>query len=170
MKKHFLAFSLVAVVLATFLVGCGDETNGGCTPNASIFNGTDTGSHKVYVNGIYGIVPDIQDTLTGTATSDTRVEIYDNALKQTLYGTIDAANCSKIILDSLIYGPGDTLVINSATLGVVKIYNIRAGGTGTISGSTVTTSIKIKKGNTNLGILPTLTNVELKGTFLVTTP
>jgi hypothetical protein len=166
MKKHFLAFSLVAVVIATFLAGCGDDATG-CTPDATIFEGTDTGSHKVYVNGIYGIVPDISDTLTGTATSSTTVDIYDNALKQTLKGTIDAVNCNKITLDSLIYGPGDTLVINSSTLGVVKIYNIRAGGTGTISGTTVTTSIKIKKGNTNLGILPSLTNVELKGTFKV---
>ncbi len=166
MKKQLLAFSLVAVVLASFLAGCGDDDGGGggCS-GVSQFEGTDTGSHKVYVNGIYGIVPDIQDTLTGTATSETTIDIYDNALKQTLKGTLDASNCNKINLDSLIYGPGDTLVIESETLGTVKIYNIRAGGTGTVSGNTITTLIKIKKGNTNLPILPSLSNVELRGTF-----
>lgn len=166
MKKQLLAFSLVAVVLASFLAGCGDDDGGGggCS-GVSQFVGTDTGSHKVYVNGIYGIVPDISDTLVGTATGETTIDIYDYALKETLKGTLDASNCNKIILDSLIYGPGDTLVIESSTLGTVKIYNIRAGGTGSVSGNTITTSIKIKKGNTNLSILPTLSNVELKGTF-----
>ena len=173
MKKHLLAFSLVAVVIATFLVGCGSDSGPGGCSGTTQFVGTDTGYHRVYLNGadVHALVPDIQDTMTVTSTSTTTITLHDNALQRDLFGTLDPSNCNKVILDSVIFGAGDTLVINSATLGRVTIYNIRAGGSGTISGSTVATSIKIKKGNTNIGPSPvdlrSLTNVELKGNFKV---
>ena len=167
MKKQLLAFSLVAVVLASFLAGCGDDDGGGGgSCEASAYVGTDTGSHKIFVNGIPGStlgLGDIQDTLTITDLGSNKVNIFANSLSLNLPGTLNA-NCS-VTLDSVIFEPGDTIFINSATFGQVKIFNVRAGGSGSQSGNTVSTSIKIKKGNTNLALLPNLQNVELKGTF-----
>lgn len=166
MKKQLLAFSLVAVVLASFLAGCGDDNGGGGSCDVTAYVGTDTGSHKIFVNGIPGStlgLGDIQDTLTISEISSTSINIYANSLSLNLTGNINP-NCS-ITMDSVIFGAGDTIYIASATFGQVKIYNVRAGGSGSQSGNTVSTSIKIKKGNTNLALLPNLQNVELKGTF-----
>ena len=65
----------------------------------------------------------------------------------------------------------DTLVINSTTLGRVTIYDIRAGGTGSITSTGVTTKITIAKGHTNITSPINLTNLNglglnLQGTFL----
>lgn len=165
-KSIFLTFVLAAGFAATFLTGCGDDSAvSGCID----VTGTDTGSHKVYIGSIAAPLSPIQDTLTASV-SGSNVTIESKALGRDLTGTIDASDCNKVNLDSVIFVPGDTLFINSTTLGLVKIWGIRGGGSGTINSAGVNTSITISKGATNITSPINLTNLNglglnLKGTF-----
>ncbi len=90
------------------------------------------------------------------------------------FANLNAQKIAHVNLDSLILGAGDTIRIPSgiAPNGTLKIYDLRAGGTGTLDCKTLTTSLKVKAGKTNLGAigpfdlsnLATL-NLELRGTF-----
>jgi hypothetical protein len=167
-SKFFFAFAVVSVFAAVLVSSCSKDsttttTNNGCI---NVNGNVDTGIHRIFgANGtldLSGLVPDIRDTLSATVTGND-IEIFDNALNQNLTGTL---NCNDIVLDSVLFGPNDTLVINSATLGRVTIWGVRAGGQGSIAtDGTVSTTIKIKKGTTNLAILPDLGGIWLKGTF-----
>jgi hypothetical protein len=150
----------------------------GCT-GASLFTinscsvsgilGIDTGIHRFFgANGtldLSGLVPDLRDTLNITQVTSTKLSILSNALNQTINANL--LSCNNYVLDSIIFGATDTLIINSATLGRVAIWNVRAGGDMTImSANSLNTTIKIKKGTTNLAILPDLGGIWFKGTFV----
>ncbi len=172
-KSILLTFVLAAGFAATFLTSCTEKTDGDCNQA----NGRDTGAHIVFINELntssLGLTP-IQDTLDATVTGST-VSITSTALGRTLTGTIDPSDCNKILLDSVIFSEGDTLKIPTATLpipgGIVKIWGIRGGGTGTVTPTGSTTRINIVAGKTNISAPIDLTNLNnlklnLRGTFL----
>ncbi|MCC6584073.1 MAG: hypothetical protein IT271_10240 [Chitinophagales bacterium] len=171
-KSILLTFVLAAGFVATFLTGCGDGGTDG--PTCFSIAGRDTGAHVVYIDALNPGLTPISDTLDATV-SGSNVSIFSTALGRTLTGTISASNCNSIALDSVIFAEGDTLKISSSTLpvpgGVVKIWNIRGGGTGTITSTGATTRINIAKGNTNITAPINLSNLaglklNLRGTFL----
>jgi len=177
MKKTLFAFTLAAGFAATLLTGCGpDETGTTCSPDG--FKGTFNGAHKVWIGSAdlaaLNIIPAIDDQLSSNVVGDS-INISSELLPISLTGTISASNANLINLDSLILGPGDTIRIPSGVApdSVLKIYDLRAGGTGTLDCNKVTTSLKVRSGKTNLTIafgsfnLSNLTglNLELKGSF-----
>jgi hypothetical protein len=174
MKKSILfTFVLAAGFVATFLTGCGDDTKSGCNEG----NGRDTGAHTVFINELnttaLGLTP-IQDTLD-VVKSGTTYTIASKALGRSLTGKEDPANCNNILLDSVIFDLTDTLRIPTSTLpipgGVVKIWGIRGGGSGTVTATGSTTRINIVAGKTNISEPIDLTNLNglklnLRGNFL----
>lgn len=172
-KSIFLTFVLAVGFAATFLTtSCGDDA---ATADCYSFAVTDTGGHSVWLGPVKAPLNLIHDSLVGTVSGST-VTISSQALGRDLTGTIDASDCNKVTLDSVRFPVGDTLKI-ATTLpipgGFVKIWGIRAGGSGTINSSgAVSTSIKIASGNTNLTApldLSTITpgmKLELKGSFI----
>jgi hypothetical protein len=171
MKIKLLIFSFVALIIASFSVGCGEDAVDGCVD----LNGRrDTGAHVVWLGAINPGLTPINDTLDATASGD-ELRIASKALGRILTASVDPADCNKILFDSVIFATDDTLRIESSTLpvpgGIVKIWNIRGGGSGTVTETGVTTSIKIAKGNTNITAPVNLSNLaglnlELKGKFL----
>lgn len=178
-KSILLTFVLAAGFVATFLTGCGNDKS---EPTCYSITGTDTGSHVIYFgSNTNSILPKISDTLNSVAINGDSVTITSKALgNKTLTGKLDPNNCNKIILDSFVVGDGalDTLKIPTSTLpldgGVVKIWNVRAGGFGTITSNGATTQLNIVKGKTNIVIGPidftTIPNalgpLSLRGNFL----
>ena len=172
MKKLLLTFVFAAFLVATFLTGCTSDPTGG--PTCYSIAGRDTGDHVVFIDALNPGLTPIRDTLDATV-SGSSVNIYSTALGRNLTGTISSSDCNAIALDSVIFSAGDTLKIETTTLpvpgGVVKIWNIRAGGTGTITSTGATTRINIAKGNTNISSPINLTNLtglklNLRGSFL----
>ena len=175
-SKLLFTFAVVAAFAAVILSGCSTTTT--TTSNCIDYTGTDTGQHNILINGIPNLVPPIRDTLNITNGIGGAVDIYSHALGTTLFGTKDASDCNKVLLDSLIYLPTDTLRIHSENAlfasigGNIKIFGIRAGGVGSVSTSGVTTQLKIKTGKTNVdalgGLLLDLSgkNLVLNGVFL----
>ena len=173
MKKSILLFVIGATTLAAGLVGCKTKE----CENPTGFSGTFNGTHKVFIGAAdlaaLNLVTPIADVIVGSV-SGTSVTIGSDILPIDLTGTISASNSNIVNLDSLILGAGDTIRIPSgiAPNGTLKIYDLRAGGTGTLDCKTLTTSLKVKAGKTNLGAigpfylsnLATL-NLELRGTF-----
>jgi hypothetical protein len=173
MKKSILLFVIGATTLAAGLVGCKTKE----CENPTGFSGTFNGTHKVFIGAAdlaaLNLVTPIADVIVGSV-SGTTVTIGSDILPIDLTGTISASNSNIVNLDSLILGAGDTIRIPSgiAPNGTLKIYDLRAGGTGTLDCKTLTTSLKVKAGKTNLGAigpfdlsnLATL-NLELRGTF-----
>jgi hypothetical protein len=171
MKKLLLTFVFAAFLVATFLTGCTSDPTG---PTCYSIAGRDTGQHLVFIDALNPGLTPIQDTLDATV-SGSNVSISSTALGRTLTGTISSSDCNSIALDSVIFADGDTLKIASSTLpvpgGVVKIWNIRGGGTGVITSTGATTRINIAKGNTNISSPINLTNLSglklnLRGSFL----
>ncbi len=171
MKKTLLSFTIAAGIAVSLLSGCGDDKP---TP-AFDYNGSYKGQHRVNINGldVSALVDPISDTLIITkATGSTSVSIFSKTIGRTLTGTIDTIS-GIATLDSLIFVTGDTLRIESTTVaGGVKIWDVRAGGSGKVTTAGVlTTEIKVKKGKSNINIagfdLTDLasSNVSLKGTF-----
>ncbi|MCB0507087.1 MAG: hypothetical protein R2739_08020 [Chitinophagales bacterium] len=171
-KTLFIVFAIAAGFVATTLSGCSDDGTkvDGCNEVA----GLDTGGHLVYIGDLNPGLDAIRDSLTASV-SGSNVTIHSTALGRTLTGTIDASDCNKINLDSVIFQPGDTLSIVTSSLpvpgGVVKIWGIRGDGTGTITSTGSTTRIDIKEGHTNISSPLDLTNLKnlglnLRGTFL----
>ena len=173
MKKSILLFVIGATTLAAGLVGCKTKE----CENPTGFSGTFHGTHKVFIGtadlAALNLVTPIADVIVGSV-SGSNVTIGSDILPIDLTGTISASNSNIVNLDSLILGAGDTIRIPSgiAPNGTLKIYDLRAGGTGTLDCKTLTTSLKVKAGKTNLGAigpfdlsnLATL-NLELRGTF-----
>ena len=174
MKKSILLFVIGATTLAAGLVGCKTKE----CENPTGFSGTFNGTHRVFI-GIadladLGIVDPIADVIQGTVTGSD-VNISSDLLPRDLEGTISASNSNLVNLDSLILEVGDTIFIPSNTVpgGSLKIWDLRAGGTGTLDCKTINTSLKVKKGRTNydlevlgknLNNLEGLT-LELRGSF-----
>jgi len=156
MKRKFSLLAFVAVVAAFFAVSCGTDNNGDNCPGENGYVGTFKGNHSVL--SIYNIADTI--TVTNPTAGDSKVYITSKALGRSFNGTIDASNCSKVILDSVI--------IDSAAISTVTLKNIRAGGYGTISSdkTTLTTKITIKSGTATLGSsnIP-IAGQSLNGTF-----
>lgn len=169
-KSILLTFVLAAAFVATFLTGCGSDP----APTCYTVSGRDTGVHVIYLNGVTNAaLPQIRDTLDAVVISGDSVVIASKALGQSITGKIDPNDCNKIILDSLILT--NTLKFPTTSLpglDTVRISNVRAGGTGTITAAGATTVINIAKGNTNIIIGPfNLTNLaglgfSLRGNFL----
>ncbi len=168
MKIKFMSFTFAAATAAVLLSGCGDDKETVCPTIAGEYVGT----HKVYLGALdastLGVTP-IEDTLSAdNAAGATDIELFTAVINMALTGK---ANCNTVALDSVIFGPNDSLVIPSATFGQVIIKEVRAGGSGTINGNKLTTSLKIKKGKTNIKTdlidLRDLSgrNLELKGSF-----
>ena len=173
-KKLFLAFVIAAGFSATLLTGCGDDTNT-CNPDG--FKGTFNGNHKVKIGladlAALGVVDPIPDVLVSSVTGS-QVSITSDLLPIALTGTISASNSNLLNLDELILGAGDTIRIPSgiAPDDTMKIWDLRAGGTGNLDCNTVTTSLKVKAGKTNLGSIGGFNlanlnnlNLELAGSF-----
>lgn len=172
MKKTLLSFTIAAGIAATLLSGCGkDPVN-----TAFDYNGSYKGAHRVNLNGndVSTIVTPIDDTLTVVRPyGSTSLNVRSAVIGRTLTGSLDTIS-GVATLDSLIFSPTDTLKIASTTIsGGVKIWGVRAVGSGSINKSTgvLTTSIKIKKGFSNIQIGPfdlrdlSTTTLELKGSF-----
>ncbi len=168
MKIKFMSFTFAAATAAVLLSGCGDDKETVCPTIAGEYVGT----HKVYLGALdastLGVTP-IEDTLSAdNAAGATDIELFTAVINMDLTGK---ANCNTVALDSVIFGPNDSLVIPSETFGQVIIKEVRAGGSGTINGNKLTTSLKIKKGKTNIKTdlidLRDLSgkNLELKGSF-----
>ena len=174
MKKTFLNFTVIAGIAATLLSGCGDNAKN-CNPDG--FKGTFNGSHKVKIGSAdlaaLGVVDPITDVLVSSV-SGSQVTISSDLLPINLTGTINASNSNLLNLDSLILGSGDTIRIPSgiAPNDTLKIWDLRAGGTGTLDCNTVNTSLKVNSGKTNLGAIGSFNlanlnnlNLELAGSF-----
>ena len=175
MKKSILLFVIGVTTLAAGIVSCTSDPK--CS-NPDGFSGTFNGTHKVFIGAAdlaaLNLVTPIADVLVGSVSGST-VSISSDILPIDLTGTISASNSSIVNLDSLITGVNDTIIIPStiAPGGFLKIYDLRAGGTGTLDCKTLTTSIKVKAGKTNLTTaigtfnLSNLAglNLELRGTF-----
>lgn len=154
------------------------KDNNGCTGSGifSVINcfsvtGRDTGTHTLFIDALNPGLSAIRDTLDILKTGNL-VTINSSALGRFLSGTI---SCNDITLDSLIFSNGDTLRIPTTTLpvdnGIVKIWGIRAGGTGTVIENGLTTKINIAKGSSNITSPINLSNLSglkmnLRGTFL----
>lgn len=167
MKKTLLLTSILAAFfVATFTISCDKKTDPK-TPTCPDFVGQDTGFHKIYKGPLEAPLDPIRDSLSVTKTGDNTISVRSDVLKADLPGSIDATNCNKIKLDSFI--SDDTIRVPSDAFGEVKIWNVRAGGSGEYKDGKVSTSIKVAKGKTNIGVLG-LDNLdgkglELKGTF-----
>ena len=181
MKKTIFLTAIVAFFAATFLTtSCTDSKKGPTCYNSA---GLDTGAHTIYLNGnTLSILPLIHDSLTVVSVTSDSVTIKSLSLGgQTLTGKLDKNDCNKIILDSLIIGSGPTDTIKIPTTlplpgGVVKIWSVRAGGSGTITANGATTTLNIAKAKTNITVAgidltnipspPIVSTISLKGTFL----
>ncbi|MBK9793667.1 MAG: hypothetical protein IPP60_11425 [Sphingobacteriales bacterium] len=176
-KSILLTFVLAAGFVATFLTGCGTDSG----PTCNSITGRDTGIHIVYLDELNPGITPIRDTLDATISGDV-VTIQSKALGKALVGKISSSNCNLINLDSFFIGsgPADTLRITTTSTaltlqqndGVIRIWNVRAGGTGTITSTGATTKLSIAKGNTNItslgGVLQDLSGrkLNLRGSFL----
>lgn len=181
MKFKLLIFSFIAMVIASFSVGCGKtETGSDCSLTAGI-NISDTGAHDIYANDIklQTILADlkpIRDSLSVKVIGDS-VSIFSKVLNIYMPGKIDPTDCNKVILDSVIID-GAALAFETELAGIdsVRISNVKAGGSGTLTATGATTRINIIKANTNIligapGGFGDLQNIEgkginLRGTFL----
>ncbi|HMX61063.1 MAG TPA: hypothetical protein PKD39_10760 [Chitinophagales bacterium] len=169
MKKTILfTFVFAAFFAATFMTSCSNTSGPTCHSVA----GSDTGAHAIYIDALAAPLTPIRDSLHASV-SGSDVTISSSALGRTITGEISASDCNSIVLDSIKFVAGDTLVIPSAIGpgGFVKIYDIEAGGTGTITATGATTKIVIAKGKTNITSPINLTNLNgmklnLRGTFL----
>ncbi len=160
MKIKFLAFTISAVLAGFMISGCGDEE----TVAPSIYSAPDdsTSLNTTYKGQHTVLVFTIADTieLINANVGDKRLEITSTALGQSIWGTIDANDPFKVILDSVFQ--------ESLAIGQVEANNIRAGGTGTLSKDykTIKTSIKIKQGTAKVNGSPiSIAGQELKGSF-----
>lgn len=140
----------------------------GC--NSSNMNGVDTGYHSVYIGSIKAPFNDLRDSLI-VSHSGNNVDIVSQQLGRVISGMISASNCNSIALDSMIFSNGDTVRIQSSALGIIKMWNIRAGGTATITSNGLNTIINIAKGNTNIVSPINLSNLaglnmNFRGTFI----
>lgn len=176
MKKTLLSFTFAAGIAITLLSSCGKESTSTCNPDG--FKGTFNGNHKVKIGlanlADLNIIEPIEDQIIGTVVGDS-VNITSDLLPIALTGTINASNPNLVNLDSVILGLGDTIRIPSGVApdSVLKIWDLRAGGTGTLDCNTINTSLKVKTGKTNLTIafgtfnLSNLNNLglELSGSF-----
>lgn len=167
MKIKFMSFTFAAATAAVLLSGCGDDNEAVCPTIAGKYAGT----HKVYLGPVdattLGVTP-IEDTLTAAnAAGAVDISLFSAVINMDLTGK---ANCNTVALDSVIFGPTDTLRIPSETFGEVIITEVRAGGSGTINGNKLTTSLKVKEGKTNINGAVDLRNLkgknlELRGSF-----
>lgn len=180
-KTIFFTFVLAAGFVATFLSGCGDDKgNNTCL----LLDGTsmsDTGAHDIYLDKtkIGDLITDlkpIRDSLAVKVYGDS-ISIYSKVLNFYMSGKKDPFDCNKIILDSVIIN-GAALAFETELPGIdsVRITNIRAGGTGSVTSTSASTQINIVTANTNIligspggfGDLRNLAGkkVNLKGSFL----
>lgn len=181
MKKTLFLSAFVAFFAATFLTtGCTDDKK---SPTCYKAAGLDTGAHTIFVGGNpLSILPLIHDSLTVVSVTSDSITIKSLSLGgKTLTGKLDKNNCNNIILDSLIIGSGPTDTIKIPTTlplpgGAVKIWNVRAGGSGTLTAKGATTTLNIAKAKTNITVAgfdlttipspPLIPTLSLKGTFL----
>lgn len=140
----------------------------GC--NSSNMNGIDTGSHSIFVGSIKMPIPDLRDTLMVTHSGNT-INMNSKLFNRIITGTISPLDCDKFTLDSIIFPSTDTIIVETTTLGNIKFWNLRMGGTGDILTNGVVTNINVSKGNSNL-ISPvnisnlTGINMSFKGRFI----
>ncbi len=167
-SKLLFGFAVVAAFAAVLVSGCSSSDSTPTNNCISINGNIDTGFHTVYANTLALPLSGIEDTLTATV-SGSSATVVSNALGFSLTGTV---NCNSVALDSVIFGPNDTLrVASQLVAGGVKIWNVRAGGTATITSTGVSTVINVVKGNTNISSPIDLTNItpslglNLKGNF-----
>lgn len=169
MKIKFMSFTFAAATAAVLLSGCGDDNEAVCPTIAGEYVGT----HKIFLKGIdatvFKVTP-IEDILTANnAAGATEIELFSAAINN--MRLTGKANCNTVALDSVIFEPTDTLRVPSEAFGEVIITDIKAGGTGTINGNKLTTTLKIKEGKTNIkNDLIDLRDLkgqqlELRGTF-----
>ncbi|MCC6517161.1 MAG: hypothetical protein IT275_12500 [Chitinophagales bacterium] len=170
MKKTILfTFVFAAFFAATFMTSCSNTSGPTCHSVA----GSDTGAHSIYMDALHiGLLAPIRDSLHASV-SGSDVTISSSALGRNITGKISASDCNAIVLDSVIFLPGDTVSIPSAIApgGMVKIYDVRAGGSGTITATGATTKISVAKGKTNISSPIDIRNIDgmklnLRGTFL----
>jgi hypothetical protein len=178
MKFKLLIFSFIAMVIASFSVGCGKSDS-----SANCFDvvATDTGAHSIFLGSgdlsSAGLEP-IRDCLVVSKVNTDSIRIYSKVLDTTITGKIDPTDCNRIILDSLIItGNALSFATTSTVLGIdtVKISKVRAGGYGEITATGAKTYITIAKGTTNITTPINLTDlgnllggakIGLRGTFL----
>ncbi|MFN8238528.1 MAG: hypothetical protein U0T77_10195 [Chitinophagales bacterium] len=161
MKFKLLIFSFIAVVIASFSVGCGktDSVNE-CTD----FPRNDTGSHAIKAGLLLIPGVSIHDSLQSTQVGN-RIAIKSLALNMTIYGTQDATDCNLIKMDTFRIGsgPADTIKLFTSTLPIpddtVRIWDVEAIGSGTVTPTGVTTDLKVIKAKSNITV----------GTFDLTT-
>jgi hypothetical protein len=179
-KTLFLTSVLAAFSVATFFTtGCSEKKTNG--PTCNTVAGTDTGAHVIYIGGnTNDLLPKVQDSIIAVSVTKDSVTITSKALgNKMLTGKLDPNDCNKILLDSLYVGsgPSDTIKIPTTLPlpgGYVKIWNVRAGGTGTLTANGATTVLNIAKGKTNIVVGPldfttipmSLGQLSLRGTFL----
>ena len=135
MKKHFLAFSLFAVVIAAFLVGCGSDTVVSLCDD-TLHVGEDTGHHTIPVVNL--ALTDTIDVTAGAA-SDGKVSIFDHRLNANFVGDLKTGDCNKVTLETIT---SPDFVISDSS----HVTNLEANGTAVINGDVITTSIVVKKG------------------------
>jgi hypothetical protein len=172
-SKLIFAFAVVAAFASVLLSGCGKDSS---TATCYDFSTTsDTGQHVVYAGETVLPLSKIHDSLYASV-SGTTVTIHSQALDRNLIGHIDASDCNKIVMDSVIFNTGDTLRIATTLPGLggfVKISDVHAGGEGTIDADgVITTRINVVSGHTNITSPFDLTNItpalalNLRGTFI----
>lgn len=175
-SKLLFSFAVVAAFAVVMFSGCSKSsdtnTNDGCFDFATA---SDTGQHTVYAGSVALPLSKIHDSLYANV-SGTTVTVHTQALDRNLVGHINSSDCNQIDLDSVIFGDLDTLRIPTTLPGLggfVKIWGVRAGGTGKIDANGVlSTQINVVNGHTNINAPIDLTNISpslglnLKGTFI----
>lgn len=136
------------------------------------FNGNYKGQHQIFLGTINpGLAPLIDTLNINSALGSSNINLYSRLLGRNLSGTVNPTT-GDIQLDSVIFSPYDTLRFPSTIVpsGIVKIWNVRAGGNGTITATDANTLLNIAKGNSNITSPINLTNLagiglNLKGSF-----
>lgn len=148
----------------------------GC--NSSNFNGRDTGSHTLFINELnassLGFGQISSDTLDVSKSGNT-ANLTSKFFNRTITGVFSSSNCNLITLDSIIFSASDTIKILIPTLplpgSIWKLYNLRMGGTATVTTTGFTTRINIANGKTNMSAPLDLSNLaglkmNFRGTFI----
>lgn len=161
-KSILLTFVIAAAFAATFLSGCGKGAVDVCID----FPRNDTGGHAISAFGLTIPGINVHDSLQSSV-SGNRVTIISKALNMTISGTQDASNCTNIKLDTFRvgHGPSDTLKIPTTTLplpgGMVKIWDVLAVGSGTLTAAGVTTDLTVISAESNI-IIPGPPAIDLQ--------
>ena len=178
--KNSILYSLFILFFIVIIVSCGKETTTGCGDGN--FIGAFEGSHRINIGPVdlatIGAVDPINDNLLNSQLSGNNIGISSTLLDLTITGNLNTVSNNVLTIDSVRFvGVDDTIEIATdlAPGGLLKLWDLRVGGTVKLDCNTLTTDLLVKSARTNFtNPLDTFSNlinlsgknVRLVGTFI----